>query len=110
MNASEALSRDYVDALLDRGLPIVEAMAFDFIQYAESLGETVEFHVAQTGTCYVTVEGLGVVRFADHADAYGNADYTCDDIEGSYRGAISWLVNKHDEAMAAEAAMMEEYE
>jgi hypothetical protein len=33
-----------------------------------------------------------VIRISDHADAYGRADYTCDDVEGSLSGAKNQLI------------------
>lgn len=84
---------------------------------AEKMGYRVKMKFAQTGTIYLecsaevengkmlewtdkfggfnqvadtdTVELK--IRVADHQDAYGRADYTCDDLEGTYKGAIAFL-------------------
>lgn len=51
-------------------------------------------HFAQTGTVYLTIESKEktiVVRISDHADAYGTSDYTIDDIEGTFNGAIEFI-------------------
>ena len=58
-------------------------------------------HTAQTGTRYITIfadDELGLeenlkIRFANHADAYGNSDYTCDNIEGTWDGLLMFLVH-----------------
>jgi hypothetical protein len=54
---------------------------------------------AQTGTDYVTFEcsrhlhcAWTTIRFANHADAYGTSDYTCDGFEGTLPGARKHLL------------------
>lgn len=66
---------------------------------AEELGCDVERHWAQTGTIYLTVTNYAgrrtmslKLRFADHADAYANSDYTCDGVEGTVGGARAFLL------------------
>jgi hypothetical protein len=61
---------------------------------AESLGFAVERHIAQTGTNYLScsLDKITVkIRIADHQDAYAIADYSCDNLEGSYKGAVAFL-------------------
>lgn len=64
--------------------------------FAEEIGLTTFAKYAQTGTAYLTVHNPRgnsmVIRVADHADAYGRADYTCDGVEGSLAGAKLQLI------------------
>lgn len=55
------------------------------------MGLNVDVSYAQTGSIYVEV-ATDVYRFADHADAYATAVYTCDDVEGTYLGALQRLL------------------
>lgn len=87
---------------------------------AEKMGYSVKMKFAQTGTVYLNcsaevengkliewTDKFGgfnqvadtdaievVIRVADHGDAYGRADYTCDELEGTYKGAIAFLKKK----------------
>ena len=72
------------------------------IEKAQRLGYDCDYKYAQTGTCYITCECLvddgmdcitKTIRVADHADAYGNSDYTADDCEGTDKGAVEFLAN-----------------
>jgi hypothetical protein len=62
-----------------------------FTDRCDKLEQSYEFRQAQTGTVYITVLGE-LYRFADHADAYGTANYTCDGVEGTYKGAVAHLL------------------
>lgn len=65
---------------------------------------------AETGTAYLIVEyGIATlkIRVADHADAYGTANYSADGTEGTVQGAIAYLdrrANEEDARIAAEQA------
>lgn len=63
---------------------------------AEELGMNTYAKYAQTGTVYLTVHNPRgnsmVIRVADHADAYGRADYTCDNCEGTLAGAKAQII------------------
>lgn len=70
---------------------------------AEELGLSVDRSDAQTGTVYLTITryepGEGdvmetTIRFADHQDAYGRADYTSDGVEGTAAGAREHLLRE----------------
>lgn len=95
----------------------VQKTAFQLETAAEKMGYSVRMKFAQTGTIYLTcsaevetgnvvewIDRFGgfnqvpetksverVIRVADHQDAYGRADYTCDEIEGTYKGAKAYL-------------------
>jgi hypothetical protein len=65
------------------------------VALARELGADVSVRVAQTGTVYLAVSRgrrATTIRVADHADAYGRADYSCDGIEGSPAGARAHLL------------------
>lgn len=72
---------------------------------AEELGLSTDSKFAQTGTVYLTVENAKgrslVIRVADHADAYGRADYTCDNCEGTLAGAKLQLLELRGTTQAA---------
>lgn len=68
---------------------------------AEEIGLSVEVSYAHTGSVYMTVSRFGAIdrnsfqiRFADHGDAYGRAGYTCDDLEGTAKGARAFMLEK----------------
>jgi len=66
------------------------------VKLAEELGVQTDIRYAQTGTVYVAFERKGrstKIRFADHADAYGRADYTADGVEGTLEGARKHLLS-----------------
>jgi len=72
--------------------------------FARELGASVQRHTAATGTRYLAIlrehggdygcnrEHKTTVRVADHADAHGTADYTCDGVEGSVPGARAHIL------------------
>lgn len=64
---------------------------------AHKLGYQTDYHRAGTGTIYLTCILMNddnsetTIRIADHGDAYGSADYTCDGLEGTPEGAKKHL-------------------
>jgi hypothetical protein len=69
-----------------------ENNARKFMAVCKKNGTSCEMQTAQTGSIYITVLGF-TFRFADHADAYGSAFYTCDGVEGNYSGAKKALLS-----------------
>lgn len=70
---------------------------------AAEIGIAVRTQRASTGTVYIACEhpradARMTVRIADHADAYGSADYTADGVEGTDAGARAALLALHPEA------------
>lgn len=64
---------------------------------AAEIGIAVRTQRASTGTVYIACEhpradARMTVRIADHADAYGSADYTADGVEGTDAGARAALL------------------
>ncbi len=59
---------------------------------------------AHTGSCYIYLPAGRKIRVSDHADAHGNADYTCDGQEGTLKGCKAWILTNYaiDEAHVAE--------
>lgn len=64
-------------------------MAKRFITIMERAGADVEYHVAGTGTIYVTVEVIFKVRFADHGECYCREDMSVDPDGYSLMQAVS---------------------
>lgn len=63
----------------------------------DELGVYHRVQIAATGSVYLHVShrrdpGESVVRFADHGDCYGSADYSCDGLEGTPSGARHYLL------------------
>lgn len=71
---------------------------------AQALGFTTRVKFAETGTIYIVARHFGMdlkIRVADHQDLYATSDYTCDEIEGNYKGAVKFLEARAAEAVAA---------
>jgi len=79
-----------------------ERQAESFSKLAKEIGCDIKWYQAQTGTIYIeiTEENFKTeeivqakYRFADHADAYATADYSCDPAEGTLSGAKKHLMD-----------------
>ena len=74
----------------------IRVLADQLMLYGYRCGLMCDYHVAQTETRYLKFTNFDdskfvTIRIADHADAYGRADYTVDNIEGTAAGARKLL-------------------
>lgn len=81
----------------------VQATANRLETAADKMGYSVKMKFATTGTIYLYCDAPNetvIVRVADHSDAYGRAHYTCDELEGTYKGAKAFLQRRWNEIEA----------